>query len=118
MRWVKFTAVDISRDESGIHVDRTPNVEINVDAVFTVLDTVIPSDIAGPGGAPIGTAASRIISTGGAMITVMGTRNKTMKLIKGEKAAIHGNAGAGDSTTKVLKLHTTESVEESNDRPN
>jgi hypothetical protein len=84
MKWINFTIVEIHGDEQThqVSVQRIEDVPINVDHIFMVVPAMIPSTLAGPGGQPVGTLASRIISSGGAGVIVEGVPKKIIARIK------------------------------------
>lgn len=84
MKWMNFTIVEIHGDEQThqVSVQRIEDVPINVDHIFMVVPAMIPSTLTGPGGQPVGTLASRIISSGGAGVIIEGTPKMVIKRIK------------------------------------
>lgn len=90
MKLMNFTVVNIIVDQQSktIDVQKIDNVPVNIDQLFIILPEMIPSTIAGPQGQSVGKIASKIVSGGGAAITVEGTPKQVMDRIMNTFGAI------------------------------
>lgn len=60
MRWVNFNLVNIERDGPKVSVLILKDVPVNADSVCFVAPATIPTEIAGPGGHPMGKPGAQL----------------------------------------------------------
>jgi len=84
MKMMSFTMVNVIVDNEShtMNVKRVNGVPVNVEQLFLILPEMIPSTIAGPQGKAVGKIATKLVSGGGAAITVEGTPKQVIKQIK------------------------------------
>lgn len=84
MKIMNFTMVEVEADRTTrtANVRRIKNFPVNVEQLFLIAPTMIPTNLAGPQGQPIGKLGSNLVSGGGASVTVDGTPAQIVQQIK------------------------------------
>ena len=81
MRMHKFDIIEVHKAGNNINVIKRPGVPVNLDHIFFVMPTLVPSNVAGPNGQPVGKQASQLVSSGGVGITVDMEVDEFLRLI-------------------------------------
>jgi hypothetical protein len=81
LRLVEFTAIIMKRVSEKEVAMMKPRVTVNPNQVCAVVPETIPSDIAGPNGAPIGIPGASLQLSGGAILVNCSVQEAEYKLM-------------------------------------